>query len=559
MPSMEDATRAMPSLSGLLDEDTDDVSGVVPGAMEAVVVAEESEVLEAQMEVVPKQSPPLDCTTAPREHIEDQEEEAQTADDKEVMQPPAKAAEEPTASCTTSQFLELTNPSFKCVQLFRAPFVKCPFPENALASSFRMHYQATLEKPLLDWGINALVGNTVTLKAELQRLHDVLDKSCPALFGLLVDASPEVQEGLKARVAMMAQICSFEASAMTIAWWRKHEHQFGDGLRNYIKELSQDHQRLAGCKNKLKHSVSSVQERCQQIEYRAVKDDAQRVRSSDVCPLQQLKNWHYESQKEEQQLTAQLNEVDTQLTALRNESQQAQAQTEALQHEEDEMSRHIRVDIISAQELCNIVRGLNAWDVEMQNESEVVLSFNGSCRVIIRTVASADGLQLASMSCEITQPVGSMCHALLKDAKIETLIQTPQHVKDVPRLLAQVAVRVRRVQSLLTELQFLAGIVSVEHDVDNRTVTCWKFSNEQAEFGMRFKLQWMYPYGNLECHAIKVHGEVDEQWVTGVVDNHPANKGFDRITQICTSLKQMTNKTGLGEALYRSLSGINPA
>ena len=121
----------------------------------------------------------------------------------------------------------------------------------------------------------------------------------------------------------------------------------------------------------------------------------------------------------------------------------------------------------------------------------------------------------------------------------------------VPQLLNQIAARVGRIQSLGQELETLRSSFGVEEDVEASTATVWQFCHGEAEFGLKFKLGWSYPYGKLACEAVALSGEVDNTWIEGVGREQTAQKGFDRISRICTQIKGlgMYKKKNVKDAL----------
>lgn len=158
---------------------------------------------------------------------------------------------------------------------------------------------------------------------------------------------------------------------------------------------------------------------------------------------------------------------------------------------------------------------------------------------------------MVNMSQDVATGVSPLAAKLLTEAGIEKLLFGSHRIELLPQLLNQIAARVGRIQSLSQELECLRRSFGVEEDPETSTATVWQFCHGDAEFGLKFKLGWSYPHGKLACEAVALSGDVDNSWIKGVVREQTAQKGFDRISRICTQIKglSMYKKTHVKDAL----------
>ena len=110
-------------------------------------------------------------------------------------------------------------------------------------------------------------------------------------------------------------------------------------------------------------------------------------------------------------------------------------------------------------------------------------------------------------------------------AGIEGLLKEVRCVKQLPQILNQLTARVGRVDALMAELDALKCSYGVEEDARENAVTLWQFCRAKAEFGLRFKLHWGYPFGRLHCSAVVLSGDVDDAWLQ---ERHPHPHSVNR-------------------------------
>jgi len=216
----------------------------------------------------------------------------------------------------------------------------------------------------------------------------------------------------------------------------------------------------------------------------------------------------------------------------------AQAGLDSLK-EEVEGHRSEGETAMNKKQLCTLLQSAFSWSLVMEDEGLIKLTFGESCSISATVLNNSETPQVSGLKFEISQKMNKMSANLLKNAGVDAMIQGTMSMKKFPQILNQIAARVGRVESLASELKDLKSTFGVEEDLEKNSVTIWQFNHGEAEFGLKFGLTWSYPFGKMDCVAVPLSGEVDDEFVQDAVKEQPAQKGFDRITRICTGIKQM--------------------
>jgi len=455
------------------------------------------------------------------------------------------------SACKLSQFLERFQPTFHA-KMLAWPRLPVSVPVSVLAKAMRGHYLEKLQKQHLDWGISVLVTNLVELKSELNQIENLLENGLPGVYGDLDAALAGTKEEAEPAVVRLANICSYEASMATMGWWKKCAGHITEGLDVLQKDLQRDEVRLSRCREKLSHCADAVKNQVSQLEYRCLQPQF-RFHATDSMGLQDIKDKVREHRDNAKRLEREAEDLSKVATELSCEHDEMTVETEFDIKYAGSLGAQLKKDFdqedscLNAQELCNIVQAFS-WRVSSSGEGLVRLSFQAVYSIVAVVAPGAEGSRLENLNFEINGNVDALSSKLIMESGIEFLLKGSHPVTKLPQILTQINTRIGRVQTLLAEVEQLKNIYEVELDGAAGQVTVGKFYRGGATFSVQFKLQWCYPFGKLQHVPVMHSGEVDSRWVQEVVGNHPAHKGLDRITCICTALK--------GMCMYRQLSGL---